>query len=174
MSFNTGNFAGSSRVVDLWDSAHNPRLFDGALSRRAFAFLIDMVVIATPVVAAALFIVVLGILTLGLGLILLWPLHIGAVLWALLYYGMTLGGSASATIGMRVMGLQMRTWNGEPAYFVLGAVHAILFWISVSVLSPLVLLVGLFSRRKQLLHDMVLGTVVIRKPAPAPLLAGLR
>jgi uncharacterized RDD family membrane protein YckC len=84
---------------------------------------------------------------------------------------MTLGGTASATIGMRVMGLQMRTWHGEPAYFVLGAVHAVLFWISVSILSPLVLLVSLFNRRRQLLHDMVLGTVVIRNPAYRPLLA---
>jgi uncharacterized RDD family membrane protein YckC len=31
----------------------------------------------------------------------------------------------------------------------------------VSVLSPLVLLVGLFNRRRRLLHDVVLGTVII-------------
>jgi uncharacterized RDD family membrane protein YckC len=44
---------------------------------------------------------------------------------------------------------------------VLGAMHAVLFWISVSVLSPLVLLVGLFNGRRRMLHDVVLGTVVI-------------
>ena len=38
-----------------------------------------------------------------------------------------------------------------------GAMHAVLFWISVSVLSPLVLLVGLFNGRRRLLHDVVLG-----------------
>lgn len=62
---------------------------------------------------------------------------------------------------MRVMDLQLRTWYGEPAYFVLGAAHAVLYWVSVSVLTPLVLLLGLFTSRKQLLHDLVLGTVVI-------------
>ena len=39
--------------------------------------------------------------------------------------------------------------------------HAVLFWISVSVLTPLVLLVGLFNGRRRLLHDIVLGTVII-------------
>jgi len=37
----------------------------------------------------------------------------------------------------------------------------VLFWVSVSFLSPLVLLVGLFNGRRRLLHDVVLGTVVI-------------
>ena len=39
--------------------------------------------------------------------------------------------------------------------------HAVLFWISVSMLSPLVLLIGLFNARRRLLHDIILGTVVI-------------
>ena len=56
-----------------------------------------------------------------------------SVIWALFYYGVTFGSPASATIGMRVMDLEMRTWYGAPAYFVLGAVHAIVFWITVSV-----------------------------------------
>lgn len=131
------------------------------------AFFIDVILIVAPVVAATILIVIFGIITLGLGLILLWPLHAAAIIWAILYYGFTLGGSASATIGMRVMDLQMRTWYGAPAYFVLGAVHAIAFWISATMLSPLVLLVGLFTRRKQLLHDLLLGTVVINNPARA-------
>jgi uncharacterized RDD family membrane protein YckC len=39
--------------------------------------------------------------------------------------------------------------------------HAVLFWISVSMLTPLVLLTGLFNSRRRLLHDIILGTVVI-------------
>ncbi len=45
------------------------------------------------------------------------------------------------------------------------------YWISISVLTPLVLLVGLFNARRRLLHDFLLGTVVIntsvRADAPA-------
>jgi uncharacterized RDD family membrane protein YckC len=37
----------------------------------------------------------------------------------------------------------------------------VLFWVSISFLSPLVLLVGLFNSRRRLLHDFILGTVVI-------------
>jgi len=59
----------------------------------------------------------------------------------------------------------MRTWYGEKPYFLLGASHAVLYWVSVSILSPLVLLVGLFNGRRRLLHDMVLGTVVINSSA---------
>jgi uncharacterized RDD family membrane protein YckC len=66
----------------------------------------------------------------------------------------------------------MRTWYGAPCYFVLGAVHAVAFYISVSVLTPFVLLVGLFNQRHRLLHDIVLGTVVINSPARAAALRG--
>ncbi len=43
------------------------------------------------------------------------------LIWALFYYGTTLGGPRSATIGMRALDIEMRTWYGAPAYFVLGA-----------------------------------------------------
>jgi uncharacterized RDD family membrane protein YckC len=83
------------------------------------------------------------------------------VIWAVVYYGASIGGPHSATMGMRVMDLELRTWYGAPGYFVLGAMHAVLFWISVSFLTPLVVLVGLFNGRRRLLHDVILGTVVI-------------
>jgi uncharacterized RDD family membrane protein YckC len=68
---------------------------------------------------------------------------------------------------MRVMDLELRTWYGAPGYFVLGATHAVLFWVTVSFLSPFVVLVGLFNGRR-LLHDLVLGTVVINNSVRAP------
>ena len=75
---------------------------------------------------------------------------------------------------MRVMDLEMRTWYGSPAYFVLGAVHAIVFWLTISFLTPLILLVGFFNDRKRLLHDMVVGTVVINNPARAQTIRDVR
>ena len=65
------------------------------------------------------------------------------------------------------MDLEMRTWYGAPAYFVLGAVHAIAFWFSISAFTPFILLVCFFNERKRLLHDIVLGTVVINNPVRA-------
>jgi uncharacterized RDD family membrane protein YckC len=145
-------------AFDPWEQ---PELFRGVLTRRVFAFLIDLVVLSVPVVLAVLFIAVFGLVTLGLGWALFWLVSPASVIWAIFYYGMTLGGPRSATVGMRMMDLEMRTWYGEPSYFLLAATHAVVFWISVSVLTPLVLLVGLFNGRRRLLHDIVLGTVVI-------------
>src|SRR5574339_736493 len=137
-----------------YDPATQPELFEGVLARRVVAFLIDFIILAVPVLLAAMFIFAFGIVTLGLGFALYWLLSPATVIWALLYFGSTLGGPNSATIGMRVMDLEMRTWYGAPAYFVLGAVHAIAFWLTVSLLTVLILLVPLFNQRRRALHDM--------------------
>ena len=41
-----------------------------------------------------------------------------------------------------------------------------LYWVTVSFLTPLVLLVAFFNDRRRLLHDMLVGTIVINNPAP--------
>jgi uncharacterized RDD family membrane protein YckC len=151
-----------------FDPLLHPELFRGVLTRRVFAFLIDLVVLSIPVILACVFIAVFGVVTLGLGWALFWLVSPASVIWALIYFGASLGGPHSATLGMRAMDLEMCTWYGAPGYFVLGAMHAVLFWVSVSVLSPLVLLVGLFNGRRRLLHDIVLGTVIINSSVRNP------
>jgi uncharacterized RDD family membrane protein YckC len=153
-----------------YDPVANPELFEGVLARRCIAFVIDVVIIAIPVVFAAAFIFIVGLVTLGLGWFLYWILSPATVIWAICYYGLTFGSPASATIGMRVMDIEMRTWYGAPAYFVLGAVHAIVYWITISFLTPLILLVALFNQRRRLLHDMLVGTIVINSRARAEVL----
>jgi uncharacterized RDD family membrane protein YckC len=153
-----------------YDPVANRERFEGVLPRRVVAFVIDIVIIAVPVASAALFVLIFGFFTFGIGWILFWLLYPGAIIWALLYYGFTLGSPSSATIGMRVMDLEMRTWYGEPCYFVLGAVHAVVFYLSISTLTPLVLLVCFFNARGRLLHDLVLGTVVINNDTRAAIL----
>jgi uncharacterized RDD family membrane protein YckC len=152
----------------------NPELFEGVLARRILAFFIDLFILAIPVVFVAIFIFAIGIVTLGVGFFLYFLLPPAIVVWALLYYGWTFGSPSSATIGMRMMDLEMRTWYGAPSYFVLGAVHAIIFWLSVSILTPFVLLVALFNHRRRLLHDMLVGTIVINNEFRANLLRGAR
>jgi uncharacterized RDD family membrane protein YckC len=151
-----------------FDPVSEPELFRGVLTRRIFAFIIDLIVISVPVVLGYAFIAVFGLITLGLGWLLFWLAWPATVVWVIVYYGASIGGPHSATMGMRVMDLELRTWYGSPGYFVLGAMHAVLFWVSISFLTPLVLLVGLFDRRRRLLHDLVLGTVVINSVARNP------
>ena len=159
---------GSGIQAHAFDPYLQPELFRGVLTRRVFAFLIDLVVISVPVILGYLFIAVFGLITLGLGWALFWLAWPATVIWAVVYYGASIGGPYSATLGMRVMDLELRTWYGAPGYFVLGAMHAVLFWISISFLSPFVLLVGLFNGRRRLLHDIVLGTVVINSSVRNP------
>ena len=153
-----------------FDPDTQPELFRSVLTRRVFAFLIDLVVLSVPVILGYIFIFVFGIVTLGLGWMLFWLAWPATVVWAIVYYGASIGGPSSATVGMRLMDLELRTWYGAPGYFVLGATHAVLFWVTVSFLTPFVVLVGPFNGRRRLLHDFVLGTVVVnnsvRIPAP--------
>jgi uncharacterized RDD family membrane protein YckC len=174
MSYTGPGNSGGWRSDDAPDDRHafdpysEPDLFRNVLMRRIIAFIIDVIVLAIPVALAILFIAVFGLLTLGLGWALFWLVSPASIIWAIVYYGSTLGGPHSATIGMRVMDLELRTWYGAPGYFVLGAAHAVLFWISISVLSPLILLIGPFNARRRLAHDFVLGTVVINNSVRSP------
>ena len=152
---------GDPTYQHAFDPYLEPDLFRGVAMRRVIAFIIDMIVLSIPIALAVLFIAVFGLVTLGLGWALFWLVSPASIIWALIYYGASIGGSHSATIGMRVMDLELRTWYGAPGYFLFGAMHAVLFWISVSVLSPFVLLIGPFNARRRLLHDFVLGTVII-------------
>ena len=100
------------------------------------------------------------IITLGLG----WMLY--PILWpavALVYSAFSLGGPHSATIGMRSQGIEGRFMDGSRLNPGIAAIHAVLFYFSVSVLTPLVLLVSLFTKDKRLLHDIVLGIVFVNR-----------
>ncbi|MBB5051515.1 putative RDD family membrane protein YckC [Afipia massiliensis] len=161
------NPSASASAQQAYDPWLQPELFRGVLTKRFFAFLIDLVILSIPIILAVIFVTLFGIVTLGLGWFLFWLISPFSVIWALLYYGMSLGGPNGATVGMRMMDIEMRTWTGERPYFILGAVHAVLYWVSVSFLTPLVLLVGLFNGRRRLLHDIVLGTVFINSSVQA-------
>jgi len=168
------NGGGANVQPHAFDPVTQPELFRGVLTRRVFAFLIDLVVLSIPVILACVFIAVFGVVTLGLGWALFWLVSPASVIWALIYYGASLGGPHSATLGMRAMDLELRTWYGAPSYFVLGAMHAVLFWVSISFLTPFIVLVGLFNGRRRLLHDIVLGTVVINSSVRNPVVQPAR
>lgn len=135
------------------------RAYSGVLSRRVVAFIIDYVLVALLCIPAAVIIFFLGILTLGFGFALYPVMFLGV---AILYFGMTLGSSAQATPGMRAVGIAMARLDGKRIDFLLSTVHIILFWVLNSVLTPLILLAGLFTERSRLVHDFLLGTVTVR------------
>ncbi|AVH41266.1 MULTISPECIES: RDD family protein [Agrobacterium] len=135
------------------------RAYSGVLSRRVFAFLIDYAIVLLLCIPAAVIVFFLGVITFGLGWFLFPALF---VIVAVLYFGMTLGGPSQATPGMRAMGIAMARMDGRRIDFLLSTVHIVLFWVINSVLTPLILLAGLFTERSRLVHDFLLGTVIVR------------
>lgn len=135
------------------------RTYEGVLLKRTLAFIVDYFLILLLCIPAAIVLFVFSIITLGLGAMLYPALFI---LVAVPYFGFTLGGASQASPGMKMMGLAMVRTNGQRIDFLLSTVHIVLFWVVNSVVTPLVLLVGLFTERSRLVHDFLLGTTVVR------------
>lgn len=133
--------------------------YDGVRTRRVLAFVADYSLVLLLSIPAAIVVFFLGIVTLGLG----WMLYgILLPLIAVVYIGSTMGGRAQATPGMRLAGIRLERLDGGRVDPMLAILHGVVFWASNAVLTPFVLLVALFTPRKQLLQDLLLGTVVVR------------
>lgn len=152
----------NTRVLDgeiISSRLDDARAYDGVRSRRIFAFCLDYLIVGLLLIPFAILVLLLGLLTFGLG----WMLF--AVLGpavALIYIWNTLGGPNQATVGMRAMGIRLDRLDGRPVDGMLAVVHSVLFWAGNVVLTPLILLVSLFADRKRTAHDLLLGTVVTR------------
>lgn len=148
------------------DLRHGPlttlpaRALEGVRTRRMLAILIDLVAITIIVAVTFVFLSILGILTFGLAWLLIPPLF---PMVALVYNGLTISGPARATPGMRIMDLEMRLTDGYRVPFIYAAVHAVLFYLSWTFLTPLVLAVSLFASNKRCLHDILASVVVTRR-----------
>jgi len=81
------------------------------------AFVIDVLIIQIPIILVCIFIFLFGIFTLGFGWLLFWLVSPASAIWAILYYGLTMGSPASATYGMRAFDLEIRTWYWRPLLF---------------------------------------------------------
>lgn len=145
----------NSEIGRLSDS----RLYRGVLSRRVLAFLFDYFLVGLMMIPAGAIILLLGIVTLGLG----WMLF--AILFpaiALIYIWSTLGSAKQATLGMRMMSIRLERLDGGRVDGLLAIIHSVLFWALSSLLTPLILLATLFLDYKRTLHDLLLGTLVVR------------
>lgn len=143
-----------------YDPVRQPELFDGVIFKRTIAFIIDAIIIALLTVAAYVAVALLGVITLGLAW-LLFGLVFPAV--GLGYNAVTIGGKNSATLGQRMMGLEVRMWYGGKVTPLVAAFHALLFWFSLVVFCP-ILLWALFDSRKRCLHDILAGVLFINRP----------
>jgi len=129
------------------------------LGSRIAAYGIDFFIVGVAGSVIWVVIALLGVLTFGFTWLLL-----GAVfpVTAILYNAVTISGSGRGTWGMRLFGVEAVRADGRRADFVTAGVHALFFFLSVTFLTPLVLLVALLRDDKRLLHDLLTGMVVRR------------
>jgi uncharacterized RDD family membrane protein YckC len=150
-------FAGSAQV-----SASGAATVEGVLSRRLFAYGIDFVVIMILTVLLALVISIVGFITFGLG----WALFALLPGTAILYSAVTVGGSAQATLGMRLLGLRaVDAQTGGPVGMLAAALHAVLFYLAAStfLLLCIDLVIGASRDDRRLGHDLLANVLLLRR-----------
>jgi uncharacterized RDD family membrane protein YckC len=142
------------------DPATVPAAYDGVLWRRTLGYLVDLCCIGVIEIFVWIIFAVLWVLSLGLLSPVLWFVF-GLI--PLAYHTLLLSGPWSATLGMRLFDVELRSVTGERPGFLQALAQTALFYITVGVTCSLILLVVLLNRHKRTLHDMLAGTVVVRR-----------
>jgi len=133
---------------------------------RLVAYLIDSAIVgALPLIVALIITPIFfnsswAVAALGV-IIFILPVA-GTVGW--LYYALMESSTFQATLGKRVMGLKVTGMKGEPVSFGRASGR---FFAKIASSIPLMLgyVMAAFTARKQALHDLIAGCVVIRQHA---------
>lgn len=149
----------SSARSNLPDPVSAPELFDGLLTRRVVAYFIDVALMGGIVVVLGVIGFVLGFLTLGLSLLSLVFVIPAAIV---LYYAVTLGSPKRATVGMQTMDIVLTPTRGKPLDGWMAVLHALIFWVTAWISLPVSLIFALFTPRRQMIHDLIVGTLMVR------------
>jgi uncharacterized RDD family membrane protein YckC len=135
------------------------------LWRRVGAYVVDLAILAVLSLAAWITLTTAGVLSFGL----LLPLvPVALVLLPIAYHTLLVGGSGAATLGMRLFGLQVRSWTGERPSLWQALLMGTLFYATIAATGSLILLVTLFNARRRTLHDFLSGTLMVRRVEAVP------
>jgi uncharacterized RDD family membrane protein YckC len=141
------------------DPLARPDYYDSVILRRSAAFVIDCVIVTLLMLVLYVVVFIFGILTLSLGFV-LFPL---LALVPLAYWALLMGGPFSATLGMRLMDIELRSWSGERPNLLQGLVMAAGLYATWMFTSGLLLLAVFFNPRRRAVHDYLAGGVVVRR-----------
>ncbi|MEM6679252.1 MAG: RDD family protein [Pseudomonadota bacterium] len=144
------------------DPITDAQFYDGVRGRRVAAFAVDLMIILILLGGVAMIGLVIGFLTLGLGLAFIIPAF---ALTGILYRA-TMLSERSATLGMMLMGIELRDVTGERINTPTAVMHSAAF-TAATYLTPVLLASlawALMNPRGQMLHDALCGTVMINRP----------
>jgi len=136
----------------IHDPLLHPELYDGVALRRMFAFIVDMFLIGLVTIIAF---IPLGVITLLIAV----P---ATVIVGVIYDVLTIGGSAGATPGMRLMGIRVITWSGGRPDNIQILLMSALFWAIHGITGWLAAIVVFLNPRWRAAHDFCAATVVVR------------
>lgn len=149
--------------MSLPSPAEAPQFYEGVRLRRLFAFFVDCLVIAVLMGGVAILGVIVGLLSFGIGFAFIVPAFavVGIV------YRTTMVMERGATLGMLLMGIELRTATGGALTPLQAFTHAAAF-TAMSYLPPVILcslIWSLMNPKGLLLHDLFAGTAMINRPA---------
>jgi len=134
-----------------------PHVSAGVLPRRFFALILDLIIIGCFFWAAAFFIIVFGVFTLGIGWL---AFHVLPAL-PFAYYTLLVGGTG-ATPGQRALGIMVRQDGSlAPPSLPQALVWSILLSLSFAF-ACIPFLLALLNPRHRAAHDILSGLVILR------------
>ena len=153
-----GPVNGHARQSDEPNSFNDPEYFDGIPLKRVVAYIVDVFVISIFAAAVAVIAFVPVVLTLGM----LKPFILGVIaVIPLSYHTLLIGSDRPATVGMRLLGIEVRTINGDKPGYVVALIQTVLFYVTICLTTWLILLVALFNGRHRTVHDFLCGTMIV-------------
>ncbi|WP_244515604.1 RDD family protein [Pacificibacter marinus] len=143
----------------LWglpDPHSQSSFYENMPAKRLIAFVIDLVVVVVLAALIVPFTAFTGIF--------FFPFLVAVVSFA---YRVVTISRASATLGMRMMGIEFRTSKGERFDLGMAFLHTALFtvWSSMGLPQLVSVVLMLTTARKQGLSDVILGTAAINRPS---------
>ncbi len=145
----------TTMTSSLPDPYHQAEFYAGVLPKRFFAWLIDVVI----VLLLSLLVV---LLTFGMAVFVFWFIYLCI---ALTYRSATIA-AGSATLGMRIMHLQLRGPTGARLTGVEAIMHTASYVTVSAFVVPQLVSLGLMMAgdRNQGLPDLLLGSAMINRP----------
>ena len=137
----------------------DPQFYDGVPARRAVAWVIDTVAI---LLISMVLIPILGVATLGLGFFFV------PVMFLMIGFGYRAGflTARSATPGLALMGIELRTASGERFEAIEAVLHTLGYTLVIaSIVGQMAsCILALVTPKGQSIPDLVLGTAAINRP----------
>ena len=150
----------ASNIVTV-DAAHSGPIAYGGFWRRFVAYFIDVIIVyIVSIVVGFLVGAVLGIARVNGDIIAFAGWLLGFAIW-ILYWATQESSEAQATLGKRALGMRVTDLNGQRISFGRALGRTFAKWISTLIFCIGYIMAG-FTARKQALHDMIAGTLVVR------------